>query len=112
MMFLTPGIATLVLAGLNGNDVFNVTGAQPYTGGISLQGGPAANGDVANVTGNGAAVTNNLGDTQTLTSTVMGGGFAGAVSLIGVPTDIGAGHRDRDGRAGVGRHPRESDEGG
>ncbi len=74
-------IANLTVNGLDGGDTFSVTGPQPY-GTISLGGGGALAGDVANLTGNGTAVAANLGGS---TATVTGGGL-GTVSLPGIET--------------------------
>jgi hypothetical protein len=74
-------IASLTVNGLDGGDTFNVTGPQPYAS-ITLGGGGALAGDVANLTGDGAAVTANLGGT---TASVTGGDL-GSVSLPGIET--------------------------
>jgi hypothetical protein len=74
-------IASLTVNGLDGGDTFNVTGPQPYAS-ITLGGGGALAGDVANLTGDGTAVTANLGGT---TASVTGGDL-GSVSLPGIET--------------------------
>ncbi len=74
----TASLANLTLNGLNGVDTFNVTGPLPYAS-TTLAGGGAA---VANLNGNGADVTANLGST---TSSVSGGGL-GTISLPGIGT--------------------------
>jgi hypothetical protein len=75
-------IPNLILNGLEGGDIFNVTGPQPYTS-ITLAGGGALAGDIANVTGNGTNdVTARVGG---VTASVTGGGL-GSVSLPGVQT--------------------------
>jgi hypothetical protein len=71
-------IENLVLNGLDGDDTFDVTGAQLYTT-ITLNGGDPSASDVANLTGNGTAVTYTTGETQTAT-----GGGLGTVDLTGV----------------------------
>jgi hypothetical protein len=72
-------IANLIVNGLDGDDVFSVTGPQPYTN-ITLAGGDPSASDVANVTGNGTAVVAHLGGT---TASVTGGGL-GNVLLPGI----------------------------
>jgi hypothetical protein len=75
----TASIPNLTLNGLAGDDVFNVTGPQPYSN-ITLAGGTPVTAVVANLTGDGTAVTANLGGT---TASVTGGGL-GNVSLPGI----------------------------
>jgi hypothetical protein len=79
----TPSIITLTLAGLDGDDTFNVAGNNnlPGSPGIAIQGGDPSASDVLNFTGNGAgAVTVDLA-----AQTVTEAGFA-AVSFSGVET--------------------------
>jgi hypothetical protein len=72
-------IASLTINGLGGSDTFSVTGPQSYTSIVLASGGPAAS-QIANLTGNGTAVTANLGGTAT---SVTGGGL-GNVFLPGI----------------------------
>ncbi|MFT3883696.1 MAG: hypothetical protein QM703_29215 [Gemmatales bacterium] len=75
----TPSIITLTLAGLDGDDTFNVPGNHNLPGGIVAQGGNSSSGDVVNFTGNGAgAVTTSFG-----AATVTEAGFT-AVTYSGV----------------------------
>jgi hypothetical protein len=76
---VTSSIGSLTLNGLDGDDVFNVTGPQPYAN-ITLSGGDPSASDVANLTGNGTDVALNLGSA---TASVSGGGL-GSISLPGV----------------------------
>jgi hypothetical protein len=69
--------ATLTLNGLEGLNTFNVTGPQPYTT-TNLNSNDTTDTDPVNLTGNGTAVTVNLGTT----SNVTGGGL-GTVNLPG-----------------------------
>jgi hypothetical protein len=73
----TPGVSELQLAGLAGNDTFNVAGNHPFTAGVFVDGNPGT----LNFTGDGTAlVTADLG-ARTVTET----GF-GAVAYTGVAT--------------------------
>jgi hypothetical protein len=69
--------ADLVLNGLDGDDLFDVTGSQPYTT-ILLAGGNPSASDVAALTGSGANVSADLAAGE-----VTGGGL-GTVSLTGI----------------------------
>lgn len=91
----TASISNLTLNGLTGVDTFNVTGPLPYTS-TTLAGGGAG---VANLTGNGTAVTANLGS---VTASVSGGGL-GRVALPGIGTlnlNAGAGNITLAGTSG------------
>ncbi|MCL5281877.1 MAG: LEPR-XLL domain-containing protein [Planctomycetes bacterium] len=72
-------LTDLFLNGLDGDDEFHVTGAQPYAA-IHLAGGDPSASDVAYLTGDGSAVIVNLG---AATPSVTGGGL-GTVDLTGV----------------------------
>jgi hypothetical protein len=72
-------ISNLIVNGLDGDDAFSATGAQPYTN-ITLAGGDPSASDVANLTGNGTAVVAHLGGAS---ASVTGGGL-GNVSLPGI----------------------------
>ncbi len=84
----TPGIATAVLAGGDGDDVFNVPGDHPFTAtfgldAIEIEGGqPDSGSDVLNFTGSGAgAVTLDLA-AQTITEAGFGPvGYAGIETI-------------------------------
>ncbi|HSU69462.1 MAG TPA: hypothetical protein VLJ39_21430, partial [Tepidisphaeraceae bacterium] len=92
----TALIPNLIVNGLTGVDTFNVTGPQPYTS-ITLAGGGGA---VANLNGNGTAVTANLGGAP---ASVSGGGL-GTVSLPGIATlnlNAGAGNIALAGTSGT-----------
>jgi len=69
-------IEALTLNGLEGDDTFSATGPQSYTN-ITLAGGDPSASDIASLTGDGTAVTLNLGGA---TASVSGGGL-GSVSL-------------------------------
>ncbi len=91
--FGTIGIALLTLQGLSGDDVFLIPGNHPFPGfggqtpSIIIEGGSPDNGsDVLNFTGNGAALTADLG-----LRTITEAGFA-PVSFAGIETvNINAG---------------------
>ena len=72
------GINSLSLQGLEGDDIFNLTGALPFTNTVIDGGSPSAS-DVVNLTAATGAVTIDL---AALTVT----GYGGTVSLIGVET--------------------------
>jgi hypothetical protein len=91
----TASISNLTLNGLTGVDTFNVTGPLPYTS-TTLAGGGAG---VANLNGNGTAMTANLGG---VTASVSGGGL-GTVALPGIGIlnlNAGAGNITLAGTAG------------
>ena len=77
-------IRMLIVDSLDGDDTFNVEGAQPYTN-IRLEGGDPSASDVANLTGdNASAITFNTG---TATQTVYGGGLGtvtNPLTLVGI----------------------------
>lgn len=74
----TPGVGEVVLLGLDGDDVFAISGNHPFATGILVEGGNPSASDVVNFTGSGAgAVTVDLEN-----ETVQEMGF-GAVSLSG-----------------------------
>jgi hypothetical protein len=83
----TPGVASLTLQGLNGDDTFNAPGNHPFlpsgtAPALTIEGGNPDNGsDVLNFTGAGAAITADLGLASTITET----GFA-AVVHTGIET--------------------------
>jgi hypothetical protein len=85
----TPGVSTLNLFGLDGDDTFNldttVAGALPYTN-VTVDGGNPSASDVVNLTGNGPAATVNLGTTGG-SSTVTGGGLVPAGGAVTLTTD-------------------------
>ncbi len=72
-------LSDLFLNALDGDDVFNVTGPQPYTT-INLAGGNPSASDQLNLTGNGTAMTMSVGDAS---PSVTGGGL-GTVNLSGI----------------------------
>src|SRR5262249_25086550 len=76
----TPSIITLTLAGLAGDDTFNVPGNNnfPLVGAIEVQGGDPSASDTINFTGSGGAV-----DVDLAAQTVTEFGFA-PVSFTGV----------------------------
>jgi hypothetical protein len=79
----TPGVSTLTLNGLAGDNTFNVAGNDPFTGGVFVDGDPGT----LNFTGDGTAgVTADLG-----ASSVVETGF-GPVDFTGLATaNIGVG---------------------
>ena len=79
----TTNVTTLTLNGLGGDNVYGITGSAllPYTTTI-VNGSGLPDPDVLNLTGNGTAVTANLGNA---TPTVVGGGL-GTVNISGVGT--------------------------
>jgi Ca2+-binding RTX toxin-like protein len=84
-VILSPsGIETLTLNGYDGDDTFTVGGPLPYTTTNIAAGDPSAS-DVANITGDGTAVTVTLAITpaSTTDATVTGGGL-GTVNLSSV----------------------------
>ncbi len=93
----TSSINTLTLAGLSGDDTFNIAGNHNLPG-IAIEGGDPSASDVVNFTGDGTnAVTVDLG-----AGTVQEAGF-GAVSLSGVETlnvNAGGAALNVDGTAG------------
>jgi len=80
----TPGIASLILVGLDGDDTFDVAGNHPFPGitgeGLKVEGGNPSASDVLNFTGAGGDVTVDL-----QAGTVQEAGF-GAVALTGIET--------------------------
>ena len=61
----TPGVASVILAGLDGDDVFNVPGNHPFTPtfgipAIRVEGGNPSASDVLNFTGSGGLITQNF----------------------------------------------------
>jgi len=82
---LTPGVSTLTLNGLAGDNTYNVTATVanplPYTT-ININGSGLADPDVLNLNGDGTAMIVNMG---TATPTVTGGGL-GTVDVSGVGT--------------------------
>ncbi len=82
----TPGVASLTLQGLNGDDIFNIAGNHPFPGlvaspGISIEGGnPDAGSDTTNLLGAAATVENVLiaptvGNADSQTVTGLGAGL-------------------------------------
>ncbi|HYW70658.1 MAG TPA: hypothetical protein VE961_06475, partial [Pyrinomonadaceae bacterium] len=61
----TPSITNLILAGLDGDDTFNVAGNHNL-GGVIVQGGNPSASDVLNFNGNGAAAVNTTLPAQTV----------------------------------------------
>jgi Ca2+-binding RTX toxin-like protein len=75
----TPGVSSVILAGLDGDDVFNIPGNHPFTPtfglpAIRVEGGNPSASDVLNFTSAGAAVTLNFG-----ASSIVEAGFAPVV---------------------------------
>ena len=81
----TPSIAILTLAGLNGDDKFNVTGQTGATNftGITVEGGDPSASDTVNLTGATGAVAVNFGDSTLGTNTTITG-YGSTVTLSGV----------------------------
>ena len=69
----------LILNGLDGDDVFDVTGPQPYAS-VMIAGGDPSASDFVQLTGDGSTIFASVGD---LNPTVTGGGL-GTVNLTGV----------------------------
>src|SRR5262249_45407194 len=77
-------IGNLTLNGLDGDDLFNVTGPQPYTSIVLAGGNPSAS-DTAKLTGASGAVTVNLADSTIPTNTTITGyNGTGTVTLTGI----------------------------
>ncbi len=80
----TPGIANLTLAGLGGDDTFNLTGTLPYTT-TFIDGSGAFDPPTVNLTGNGTPITVNFGAAQfSATEATVSGGGLGTVTVFGV----------------------------
>src|SRR5581483_11162039 len=80
----TPGVANLTLNGLDGNDTFNVTGAQPFAN-ITLAGGLSTGVDTANLTGDGTAAFVTMGAAVV---NITGGGL-GTTGMILLGVEVG-----------------------
>ena len=83
----TPGVLTLDLHGLDGDDTFNLAGTLPYTSTVVDGGDPSAS-DIVNLTGATGLVTVNLADSKANpptppTDTTITG-YGGTVTLTGV----------------------------
>ncbi len=78
----TPGIAALNLLGLNGDDLFNLTGALSYTTTEVDAGDPSAS-DTVSLTSPVAAVAVAIADPALATNTTIIG-YGGTVTLVGV----------------------------
>ncbi|HWB14006.1 MAG TPA: DUF4214 domain-containing protein [Pirellulales bacterium] len=76
---LTPAVSSLELDGLGGSDLFNLTGALPYTNAI------VDDGSVVNLTGAVGPVTITEGD-NTVPSNPTVTGYGAPVTLIGIDT--------------------------
>jgi hypothetical protein len=77
----TPGVSSLELYGLAGDDTFNIPANHPFTGGIFVDGGDPSASDVLNFTG--SATTANLISVDFAAATVTEATFA-PVSLSGI----------------------------
>ena len=77
-----PGVANLVLSGLNGDDTFNIAGAHPFATIIVDAGDPSAS-DTTVLTAATGPVTVNLADPELNTNTTVTG-YGGTISLLGV----------------------------
>jgi len=75
----TPGVGYLNVHGLDGDDLFEVTGPLPFSATILDGGNPSAS-DVADIIGDGSPVDVSIGGT---TATIIGGGLA-SVALPGI----------------------------
>ncbi len=85
-----PGVANLILQGLEGNDTFNVVGSGPFTS-LTLQGGGPTDADVANLSGDGTNATVNVGTLVTgVTGAGLGNVFASGVEIINLAAGAGA----------------------
>ncbi len=86
LLVQTPGIIQVTLAGLAGDDIFDVPGNHPFSSAfglnaIEIQGGSPSASDVVNFTGTGGAVTIDLA-AQTITEAGFGPvGFTGIETL-------------------------------
>ncbi|QDU29976.1 hypothetical protein ETAA8_50940 [Anatilimnocola aggregata] len=75
----TPGVNSLALSGLNGDDVFTIVGNHPFAGGVQVDGGnPSSGSDVLNFVGAGAAIT------VSLTADTITEGAFGPVNYVGI----------------------------
>ena len=78
----TPSIVNLTLAGLLGDDVFNLTGGMPFSN-VTVDGGDPSASDTLNLTTpSGAAVAVALGDSTIPTNTTITGYTTPAASTV------------------------------
>ncbi len=80
----TPGVASLTLVGLGGNNVFNAAGAIPFTGGLFLDGNVSSSGDTANLTAATGAVAVSLANSAAANSLTSITGYGATVTLDGI----------------------------
>ncbi len=80
----TPGVLELTLEGYSGDDVFNVAGGIPFTGGLFLDGGDPSASDTVNLSGATGPVTVGLANNTVADSLTIIGGYGTNVTLDGI----------------------------
>ncbi len=77
----TPGVMQLTLEGYADNNVFNVAGSIPFTGGLFLDGGGSSDGDTLNLTAATGAVAVSLANDTVANSLTTITGYGATVTL-------------------------------
>jgi hypothetical protein len=80
----TPGVASLTLEGDADNNVFNVAGSIPFTGGLFLDGGGSSDGDTVNLTAATGAVAVSLANSAVANSLTSITGYGNTVTIAGI----------------------------